>query len=117
MEWKNNVYIKDDREISEAEDIIRISEILNRNTIFVGNRVQNEGGETLGTVYDFNFDTDKLYLQNIYTQKSLLLFYKYDHRVFSFNKILKVNPEGIVVKDVQDEKEEVLVKDKPLLDV
>lgn len=117
LEWKKNVYIKDDREIAEVSDIIRISEIITRNTFFVGNNVQNESGEPLGYVYDLDFDTTKLYLNNIYTNKSFLFFFKYEQRVFSFDSILKVIPEYILVKDVQEKKDVILIKDKPLMEV
>lgn len=117
LEWKKNVYIKDDREITEVDDIIRISEIIARNTFFVGNQVQNESNEYIGYAYDLAFDTDKLYLNNIYTQKSFLFFFKYNQRAFSFDSILKVIPEYILVKDVQEKKDVILIKDKPLMEV
>ncbi len=117
LEWKKSVYIKDDREIAEDSDIIRISEILARNTVFIGNQAQNESGESLGYVHDLDFDTEKLYLNNIYIQQSFLFFFKYNQRTFFFDNILKVLPEYILVKDVEDKKDTVLIKEKPLMDV
>ena len=117
LEWKKNVYIKDDREIAEAEDIIRISELLSRNTFFIGNSVVSESGQMLGRVNDLDFDTSKMYLRNIYSEKSLLGFFKHDQRTFSYDSIIQVLPEYILVKDTADKK--VGVKDvaQPLLDV
>ncbi len=116
LEWKKNVYIKDEREIAEPEDIIKVSEILSRNIVFIGNQVKNESEEILGRAYDLDFDTDKLYLKNLYVQKSFLGF-KYQSRIFSYDSIIKVLPEYILVKDTEKKKETALVKDKPLLDV
>lgn len=122
IEWKKNIYIKDEREIAEASDIIRLSEILSRNAFFIDNCTQNEDGVNLGDVYDLDFDVTKLYLKNIYTQKSFLLFWKYDRRVFSFESIIKVLPEYILVKDIQLNKAmateiDLLKAKQPLLDV
>jgi sporulation protein YlmC with PRC-barrel domain len=122
LEWKKNVYIKDEREIVEAEDIIKITEILNRNTFFVGNIVKNESSEKLGRVYDVTFDTAKLYLKDIYTEKSILGLFKYSPRIFSYDSIIKVLPEYILVKDLDAKKVQViesgLIKDdRTVLDV
>lgn len=117
IEWKKNIYIHNEREIADASDIIRLSEVLSRNTFFIDNRAQNEDGGNLGDVYDLDFDSVKLYLRNIYTQKSFFLFWKYEKRVFSWNDIVRVMPEYILVKDVQRLKETILIKEKPLLEV
>jgi len=122
LEWKKNIYIKDVREIADADDVIKISEILSRQTDFIGNLVVNESGKNVGQVYDLDFDTNKLYLMNIYTHKSILGIYKYDPRAFSFDSIIQVLPEYILVKDIEDKKikvkEELLADDKqPILDV
>jgi len=119
LEWKKNIYIKDEREIAEPEDIIKISEIFSRNTFFVGNQVKNESEEFLGKVCDLDFDTKKFYLKNLYTQKSFFGF-RYQPRTFSYDSIIKVLPEYILVKDVEEKKvkEAALIEDKqPLLDV
>jgi len=121
LEWKKNIYIRHEEEIAEPEDIIKISEILSRNTLFIGNQVKNEAQEVLGTVYDLDFDTSKLYLRNLYVQKSFLGF-KYGQRVFNYDNIIKILPEYILVKDIKDKKvkaeEPALIKNKqPLLDV
>lgn len=121
LEWKKNIYIKDENEIAEAEDIIKISEILEKNTLFIGSQVKNEAGEFLGKVYDLDFDTEKLYIRQIYTQKNFLIL-NYDQRIFHNNTIVKVLPEYILVKDIEEKKVsegEVQIADEkqPLMDV
>lgn len=119
-DWKKKIYIESDNEIVEAEDIIRISEILSQNIYFIGNAVKNEENEFLGTVYDLDFDTKKLYLRQLYTEKTFLIF-SYDKRIFSSDSILKALPEYILVNDEQDVKEKggetAFIKRKPLMDV
>lgn len=121
LEWKKNIYINDEREIAEPEDIINISEILEMNTLVIGNAVKNEAGEVFGSVFDIDFDTSKLYLRNLYVQKSFFGF-KHSQRIFNYDTIVQVLPEYILVKDIEEKKEKAedltLIKDKqPLLDV
>lgn len=119
LEWKKKIYIKDDREIADPEDIIKVSEILSRNTIFIGNQVKNEAGKMYGKVYDLDFNVDKLYLRNLYIQKSFLGF-KFEQRIFHYDNIIKVLPEYILVKDIEEKKakaEEPALDKHPLLDV
>ncbi|MBN2096431.1 hypothetical protein JW752_03470 [Candidatus Peregrinibacteria bacterium] len=120
LEWKKNVYIKDEREIAEPGDIIKITEILSRDTLFMGNQVKNEAGLYLGHVFDLDFDTEKLYLRNMYTQKSFFIF-KYDQRLFNYDTIIQVTPDYIVVQELESKKEKVkntsILKDEqPVMD-
>ncbi|MBU1017980.1 hypothetical protein KKA33_03040 [Patescibacteria group bacterium] len=120
LEWKKNVYIKDEREIAEPEDIIKITEILSRDILFTGNQVKNEAGVTIGRVFDLDFDTEKLYLRNLYTEKSFLVF-KYNQRIFNYDTIIQVTPDYIVVQELEEKKERVkeagILKDKqPVMD-
>lgn len=117
LEWKKNIYIDGENEITDPEDIIKISEILSRNTYFIGNQVRNEAEDDLGRVYDLDFDTDKLFLRQLYAQKSFLMF-KYGERVFAYDKVIKVLPEYILVKDTESVQEPAIAEGKqPLLDV
>lgn len=121
LEWKKNVYIKDEREIAEPDEIIKIEEVLARETYFIGNTVKNESEEVIGKVFDVDFDTKKYYLKNIYIEKSIIGF-KHSQRMLPYDSIIKVLPEYILVKDIKDKKEtvegRVMLDDKqPLLDV
>ncbi len=119
LEWKKNIYIKGDNEISEADEIIKIAEILERKCLFMGAMIKNEEGEVLGRVEDLDFDTKKLRLNNLYTQKNFIGF-RFNKRAFSYKSVVEVLPEHIVVKDVEEKKIEegiALPKDQPLMDI
>ncbi len=104
VEWKNNLYIKDAHVISEPGDVLAIDEILDQNILFIGNNVQNEIGESLGSVYGAEFDTKSLYLKAIYTAQAIL-FFKFNKRIFSYDSIINVTEDLIVVKDKQTKAE------------
>jgi sporulation protein YlmC with PRC-barrel domain len=106
IKWGKKIHIQGEGDIAEAEDVIKISEILAQNIYFIGNIVKNEAGATLGKVYDLDFDTEKLYLRQIYSEKRFLIF-SYNQRIFSYNAILKATPDHILVKDVEEKKVKV----------
>lgn len=112
IEWKKNIYIRGEQVISEADDIIRITEILEKNAFFIGNRVENQAGEILGKVYSLDFDTRKLYLQNLYIQKSFLIL-AWNQRMIPYDAILEVLPKVIIINDKQKKKakEPVVLED------
>jgi len=108
VEWKKNVYIKNDSVITDPADIIRISDIMAKKTYVIGNRVQNEEGIYYGKVYSITFDTESFYLKQIYVQKSILGIINYEQRIFSFDNIIEVTKDRIIIKDEAVEKEEVV---------
>ncbi|MBU0577321.1 PRC-barrel domain-containing protein [Patescibacteria group bacterium] len=108
VEWKKNIYVKDDSVIADPADIIRISDILSRATYIIGNRVQNEEGEFYGRVYNIDFDTETFYLKQIYVEKSILGLISLGRRIFSFDSIVEVLPGSIIVKDKATKKEKII---------
>jgi sporulation protein YlmC with PRC-barrel domain len=107
VEWKKNIYIKNDSAIGDPNDIIRIAEILEKQTYIIGNNVQNEAGDFYGKVYNIDFRTDTFYLRQIYVQKSILGLINYDKRIFSFDNIIEITPSAIIIDDKAVEKEKV----------
>ncbi len=108
VEWKKNIYIKNDSVITNPIDIIRISDIMAKETYIIGNRVQNKDGKYYGKVYNITFDTGSFYLHQIHVQKSILGIINYEQRIFSFDGIIEVTPSAIIIKDEAIEKEEVV---------
>ena len=117
VEWKKNVYVKDESAIAEAGDIIRIADILSRKTYVIGNRVTGQSGARYGRVYSADFDTESFYLKNIYAQKSLFGLFPQKKRVFSFDSIIEILPNVVLINDDAAKKEKViepnLVEDRP----
>lgn len=115
IEWKKNIYIKDESVISDPADIISISDILLREAYVIGNFVQNQEGEFLGRVYTLDFDSNSFYIRGIYSEKSLLGIYSYNKRIFPYDSVIEILPSAIIVKD-KVSKEEVIRKGKLIED-
>ena len=108
VEWKKNIYIRNDSVISDPADIIRISDIMAKKTYVIGNHVQNQAGDYYGKVHSIDFDTETFYLKQIYVQRSILGLINYDNRIFSFDNIIEITPSSIIIDDKAVKKEEVV---------
>jgi sporulation protein YlmC with PRC-barrel domain len=109
LEFKKNLYIRSDKVLAQAEDVIRINAILEDGRTFLGNLVQNEAGDSYGRCDNLSFDTDTNALKQIHCKKSLLGVFNLDQRIFSYESIIKVLPDMILVKDDATKKDTVIV--------
>lgn len=117
LEWKKNIYVRDERAITDPADIIRVSEILSRNTFFIGNQVKSESGQYLGKVYDLSFDGKSFSIKQLFTQK-IFLFFAFETRIFDYSSVIEVLPEYITVKNMEAKKEKAEEgAGQPLFDV
>ncbi len=108
VEWKKNIYIRNNSVISDPADIIRISDIMAKRTYIIGNHVQNQAGDYYGKAYSIDFDTETFYLKQIYVRRSILGLINYDNRIFSFDNIIEVTPSSIIIDDKAVQKEDVV---------
>ncbi len=108
VEFKKNIYIKSENVIADPADIIRLSNMLAEERWFINASVRNEDGKQYGKVIDLSFDTKTYMLRQIYVEKAVLGLIPTDRRIFAWDRILKVLPDGIVIDDSTEEKEAVI---------
>ncbi|MBN1258232.1 PRC-barrel domain-containing protein [Candidatus Peregrinibacteria bacterium] len=117
IEWKKHVYVRGESCISDPAEIIKVADILTRHTYVIGNRVRGQSGKKYGRVFSLDFDASQYYIRNIYVQKSFFGFFSYNKRVFSFDSILEILPDMILLNDDAAVKAKViensLVGDRP----
>ena len=106
VEWKKHIYVRNEHVIAEPDEIIRIKDVLDRNTQFIGNSVKGESESAYGKVYSLDFDSDKGMLRYIYSQKSFLGI-NGKKFTFHYKDIVKTLPDYILVKDNQIKSEEI----------
>jgi sporulation protein YlmC with PRC-barrel domain len=118
VEWKKNVYVKNESFISDPAEIIKISEILAKKVYLIGNKVKNQKGKNYGKVYDLDFSCDTFYVRQIYARRSVFGIFKYESRIFSFDSIIEITDKAIIIDDETTKKREVIenafIKDKPV---
>ena len=108
LEWKNNIYIHDEHIISDPNDLLRIVDVLERETFVVENHVIGESDISYGSVYDLDFETDIYQINNIYCHKTIFGLFSHARSVFSYKNIVEILPEKILVKDDSTEKEIII---------
>ena len=102
LEWKKNIYVKSEEVFAEPGEIIKIEALLEKNVLLIDNAAQNEEGEYLGDVFNYDFE-DKTYLiKTIYTQKSFFGFISYQKRIFDRKRILKITSEYVLVNNKEN---------------
>lgn len=108
MEFKKHLYIKSDRVLAQAEDVIRISEILAEDRELLNTRVLSEAEVSYGKCVNLTFDTQTYALRQIYARRSILGLITLDERIFSYNDIIKVLPGVVMVNDDNAKKETIM---------
>lgn len=111
--WYKYIVIEDEESIAEANDIMRVKEVLKKDIPIYKNRVETKNGEYLGKVVDFMIDTKFMQLTKIYVAKTFLGLVQMDQRIISADNILRVEKDKIVVKNATV-KEPATVKDAVL---
>lgn len=117
-EWKKKIYVKGGEAIGAPADIIKIADILSQKRLIVGNRVRTDSGVDLGRVFDLDFDTTQYFLRHIHVQKSFLGLWRYQPRILSYDLILEVLPDTILIKDKMEREEKIkepLIENKQIL--
>jgi len=99
ISWGDVVQINHFDDIIEANDIIRLSEIREKNIVLFGNKVVTRDGKALGKVVDFSLDTNSFELKNIFVAKYILGILQYDQRIIPANKIVEILKDKVVVED------------------
>lgn len=87
-----------DNDIAAGEDVVRISEVLERDCPVYAARVVAKNGKFLGRVFDYSLNIDMGMMTNIFVAKSFLGLVRWGQRIISFSNILEIRPGKIVVK-------------------
>lgn len=85
-------------DIASSDDVVRISEVLERDCPVYATRVVAKNGKFLGRVFDYSVNIDMGMMTNIFVAKSFLGLVRWNQRIFSFSNILEIKPKKIVVR-------------------
>jgi len=95
---KHGVWIKDEGDIAESSDILRVSKVLGEYGSLFGKKVITEDGKMIGKIVDFSIDDKFLSLLKIYTSKTILGILQYDSRVIPSKNIVMIEKSQVTVK-------------------
>jgi len=93
------IVIGDHEDIVDAEDIIRVSNVLERDIGILNSRVETQKGEFLGTVHNFVIDLQFFVLTKLVVYRSFFGLFKTRDLLISAEDIIKIEKGLIVVKN------------------
>jgi len=93
------IIIGDIEDVIDAQDIVRVNEVINRDIRLLKSKVQTQKGEVLGNVYDFIVDIKFFGLTKIIIHKSFFGLFKTRDLLISARDIVKIEKNLITVKN------------------
>lgn len=96
---KDCLIIDNEDELSDAEDIVRLSELIARNYSPLEKIVFTQAGRRLGKVEDFTLNLNSHRIQKLYVRQSLLQSFKGSSLIIDRSEIVDVSGKRIVVRD------------------
>jgi len=99
VEWKSAVLrVHDADAIIDGNEVMRVEKVQNDGIQILGSKVETEEGMLLGRVYDYSVDNASESLKNLYVAKGLLILFRCEKKIISWQNILEILPGRIVVK-------------------
>lgn len=93
------VLVKDMRSLSEPEDVVRIGEALKIDPKIIGEKVETECGQKLGTVEDATINLQLLALERLYVRPKGILNFFAEQLIIPAKKIIEIKKDLIIVSD------------------
>lgn len=91
--------INHEEDLADAEDLIRLEEVLKIDYQLHEKPVVTESGKKLGLVEDYVVDAQKLTIMSLHVSPTLLKSFMSSDRVISRKQILEVSEKEVTVKD------------------
>lgn len=93
------IIIGDGEDIIDAEDIVRVTEVLNKDIRLLKSKVETQKGEYLGHIHDLLLDIKFFGLKKILVYKSFFGLFKTQDLVISARDIVKIEKGLVTVKN------------------
>lgn len=85
-------------DIMPLDDLVRLQEIINFGFELIGIPVVDEQGKKYGKVSDYSIDPKSFYVQQLFTQQSLLRSFGSLSKIIHRTQIISITNEKIVIK-------------------
>jgi sporulation protein YlmC with PRC-barrel domain len=94
--------VNDHDALSEAEDLVRLHDILNLRFELLGKAVVTEKGARVGKVSDYAVETSSLIIKKLYVSQSLLKNFSGGTLSIDRTQIIEITNRRIVIEDPAD---------------
>lgn len=97
--WFREIIIPDSDAIIDSTDVLRVKEVLDGKRFFLKNAVYTKDGKYLGKIFDYAINIEQMYMTKIFVGHTFLGMVRFDQRIFSFQNILEVKEDRVIVKE------------------
>ncbi len=94
LHWGKSIRIRDENVLIPVGDVIRLERLLEERRPVLGQRIVSEGGVSLGTCKDIQFDTKQFQLEWIFPRRMLRW-----GRAIPASSIVEVRSDAVVVRE------------------
>jgi uncharacterized protein YrrD len=89
-------------EIEDANEIVRLKDIVERDFEPVGKSVISESSQKLGRVEDYTINLETYMLQKLYVHQSLMKSIMFNNLVIDRTQIIDISPKHFTVRDATE---------------
>jgi len=90
---------KDDSVICDADEVVRVKEVLDKKVLIIGNKVETESGKKLGICEDILIDTETSMVIKFYVKSAGILGPLSSDLIIPSSRVVSINRDAIVVKE------------------
>jgi uncharacterized protein YrrD len=91
--------VKDDSVVIDADEVVKIKEVLAKKIMIIGNKVKTENGKKLGICENILIDTATSMTTKFYVKSSGLLGSLQPDRIIPSSAVVRIDCNAIVVKE------------------
>ena len=91
--------VNDHGVLAEAEDLVRLKDILALNFVLDGKPVDTTGGKRIGKLIDYAVDGSSMYIQKLYVGQSLLKSFTGGQLSVDRSQIHEITMKRIIIND------------------
>ena len=99
LSWQENIKVHNGEAVINANEVLRVENVLNNQINILKNKVYTKNGEYLGKVIDYTVDNQSYLLKNLFVSKGFLGLIRYQSRIIPYKNIIEIKREKIVAKD------------------
>jgi len=96
----NKIFVNDYEVLSEADELIRLKELIDLNFIVEGKMVITKSKQKLGRVKEFSVENTSLFLQKLYISQPIYKNIYGGQLIIDRNQIVEVTNTKIIIKDI-----------------
>ncbi len=94
-------YVVNDHDVLvEADELVRLKEVLELGFELIGKQVETSDGEKVGKVSDFATEMETMFVQKIYVSQSLIKSFSGGSLSIDRSQIVEITPKRVIISEL-----------------